>query len=683
MSTVEGKSHKPDFDASKYHPAIEGLRAIAVLSVVLAHALVPGFSGGFIGVDVFFVISGFLICRLLFDEIEREGRIHLVRFWARRVRRLLPNATLTLFAVLLIGIVLIPGYMRAGVGQDVAMSALQVSNFHFALSAVDYFRQDDPQSPVLHFWSLAVEEQFYVVWPALLAMLCGVLGIRAAIFVRLLLVIVCAASMVGMLQAITISQPVAFFHSWARAWQLGIGGLLAVAYKAGVGRAGSRFVNPASFAPLFGVLGWVGLGVIITSIRVLDESTLYPGMPAMLPTFGTAAILAGVTLPLQKAWGVGVLLTANPLRWLGARSYGWYLWHWPMLIFIEMLYPSLPGVRIVGAAAGLAAACVVFKFVEDPIRRGDLFPMPHMRVLLTGLASILLVVAAAAGFARAPSVGDDLAAARSTTIEEAGADLGRVYQDKCHLDVEATKQPDCEYGKVGGRPRVVLFGDSHAAQWFAALEAAAASEGWSMRSWTKSSCPVNDIRVWYPPRRAAFHECDSWREAIMAELTGPNRPDVVVLSSLQDYTGWLEKPGEPGSLLRKDEAEPIVRAGLERTLRRLVDADVTVIVVRDTPRMIKSFAQCYVGNGGSSCDLIRERALPKPWIDVEVARSFGVNASLRLLDLTDQICEPYVCRLLRDGQLIWRDSHHIRASFAMRQSSYFRRILAEIAANKR
>ncbi|MCK7474866.1 MAG: acyltransferase [Rhodopseudomonas palustris] len=283
--------------AGTHHPAIEGLRAIAVLSVVLAHSLTPRILRGFIGVDIFFVISGFLICRMLFDELERDGQIHLLNFWSRRMRRLLPNATLTLIAVLLVGLLLVPGYLRTDVAMDVATSALQVSNYHFAGKAVDYFRQDDSQSPVLHFWSLAVEEQFYIVWPGLLALLCLVFRHKALPVSRILLIIICIASLAGMLKAITASQPVAFFHSWARAWQLGLGGLLAVAFKTWSDAKALQVSYAPQFRLFLGVLGWVGLGAIVASIIVLDEDTLYPGLHALPPTLGAGAIVAAVTMP--------------------------------------------------------------------------------------------------------------------------------------------------------------------------------------------------------------------------------------------------------------------------------------------------------------------------------------------------------------------------------------------------
>lgn len=665
-----------------YSPAIEGLRAIAVLSVVFGHALVPGFSGGFVGVDVFFVISGFLICRLLFEELEREGTIRLLKFWTRRMRRLLPNATLTLLVVLLAGLFLVPGYMRKDVATDVAMSALQVSNYYFAAKAVDYFRQDDSQSPVLHFWSLAVEEQFYIIWPASLILLCIVFGRRAQPASRLLLFIVCAASLAGMLKAITLSQPVAFFHSWARAWQLGLGGLLAVAFRAWFSSKPTGFDYFTRLSPLLGVLGWVGLGAVATSIIVLDEGTLYPGFRALPPTLGAAAIVAAVTMGKQPPWGVGSILSAAPLRWIGARSYSWYLWHWPMLIYAEMAFPQIPGVRIIGATAALVVASAVFTLVEDPIRRGNRFPMPARQSVLMGLASILLVLAASAGFARVTPLSDAETTRRNQLITEASKDVGRVYPDKCHLAVEATTQPDCEYGARGGWPRVILFGDSHAAQWFPALDEAASAEGWSLRSWTKSSCPASDIRIWYPPRRSAFQECDAWREAAMIEMTGPNPPDIVVLSNLLDYSGWIENPAVPGELLRKAEAEPLMRAGLERSVQRLVNAGVSVVIVRDTPRILRSFARCYVQSGGSGCGLIRDRALPKPWIDVDVARSFPTAAGVFLLDLTDQICETNLCSVTQGDEVIWQDSHHIRAKAARRLSEHFRILLSEIAKTK-
>jgi peptidoglycan/LPS O-acetylase OafA/YrhL len=673
---------KASCECRNFFPAIQGMRALAVLSVVLAHAKVPGFGGGFVGVDVFFVISGFLICRLLFLEIERDGRLKIIEFWGRRVRRLLPNATLTLLAVLAIGLVFTPQFMRAELGVDVRMSALQVVNFHFAEKAVDYFRQDDPQSPVLHFWSLAVEEQFYIVWPAVLALLCALLRGSALALSRKLLFVIVAGSFIGMLYAVSFNQPVAFFHSWSRAWQLGVGGLLAVAYTVGIGLPGTRLGDSSVLRCVCQVIGWAGLAAILAAVCFLDESAIYPGWLALIPTLGAAGMIASVVLVQPATWSVATPLSCRLPLWLGARSYSWYLWHWPAITFAEFISPATLGIRSLGALVGLACAMLAYKYIEDPIRRSEYLAMPAGRTVLVGLTSILVLVAASAAFPHVSAFDHAASLERTARMKAAADDLGAVYVDKCHLDVPISVQPECEYGVVGSEKRAVLFGDSHAAQWFTAIRDASLQHNWSFRSWTKSSCPSIDVPIWYPPRKSGFRECTAWRESIMARLTGRDRPDVVFLSNLLSYPGWIEDPHRPGRLLGRSEAEALMKAGMMRVVQQLVEAGVLVVIIRDTPRMIRSLAFCYARDGGNVCDLARDRAQPPPWIDVEVAEAFA-RSRVKFLDLNDEICEPSVCRVERQGEVIWRDSHHIRASFAQRQSPHFSRVFTEIDVRMR
>ena len=267
--------------ARHFQPEIQGLRAISVLAVIWAHAELPGLPSGFTGVDVFFVISGFLITRLLLTELEQTGHIDLLAFWARRSRRLLPNALATLIATLIIAAFLFPGYDLTRLRRDVICAAFEVINFRFAGSHTDYFNTDVAASPLLHFWSLSVEEQFYAIWP-LLVVGAGLACRRGRHCAVVLLALIWCASFAASLILTTADQPVAYFHTGTRCWQLATGGLIAAGWQ-------SVELLPGQ---LRAAMASLGLAAISAGFVLLDGIG-YPGVSALLPTIGAAALLIG------------------------------------------------------------------------------------------------------------------------------------------------------------------------------------------------------------------------------------------------------------------------------------------------------------------------------------------------------------------------------------------------------
>jgi peptidoglycan/LPS O-acetylase OafA/YrhL len=303
---------------------IEGLRAVAVTVVILFHLHITGFSGGFVGVDIFFVISGFLITSLLLRERHSHGRIDLMAFWMRRARRLLPNAFLVLACVLLASFAMVPAYRWGEVTADVFAALAFYANFHFSAKAVDYFFVNSTPSAVLHFWSLSVEEQFYVLWPLIIAATTAMIADRKHKLLLLIILAASLASFVANVLMIGTNQPNAFLGFVTRIWQLGVGAALATWFFAHV-------PSPQ----VSNILSWVGAIGIAVSIFFFDESLRYPGWWAMLPTLSCAAMIAG---------GAGApnampsrMLGYSVLQWIGARSYSLYLWHWPLIVFLGPL----------------------------------------------------------------------------------------------------------------------------------------------------------------------------------------------------------------------------------------------------------------------------------------------------------------------------------------------------------
>ncbi len=372
-----------------FRPDIEGMRGIAVLLVVLFHAGPFGVTGGFIGVDLFFVLSGFLITGLLLREGERTRRIDLRAFYARRIRRLLPAGAIVLTFTLLAAPFAVAPLDLDGVAKDGAAAALSVANLRFALESGYFARIGDP-SPFLHFWSLSVEEQFYLLWPLLVAVVVRVARPRLPLAV--LLAAITAASFAACVALTAISPDWAFYLLPTRAWQLGLGGLLAILLREG-----------SLGGPVRGGLAWVGLAALLASAVLIGPEMAWPGALALIPSLAGVALIAGG----QAARGPGRLLAIPPLRFFGRISYALYLWHWPLLILPATAIgaPLSVEARLLLVALAIALATISTLLIEEPIRAGRVAAgWPSGRTIGAGLLSIGGVVALSAGLVLATSL---------------------------------------------------------------------------------------------------------------------------------------------------------------------------------------------------------------------------------------------------------------------------------------
>jgi peptidoglycan/LPS O-acetylase OafA/YrhL len=361
---------------------VEGLRAVAVLAVLWYHMGLPGLPGGFVGVDIFFVISGFLITGLLLREHGSTGRISMRNFYSRRMRRILPAVLATIAATVVVSALVLAPLQMPGIAQDGAAAALSMGNMRFALESADYFAATDP-SPFRHLWSLGVEEQFYLVWPALLIVALRVF--RARVAIALVLGAMTVVSFGFALWLTDTFAPWAFYSLPSRLWELSLGGLLAVA-AAWSGRLPWLVLLP---------IGWLGVGLVAAGVVMIDATTPYPGSAALLPTLGAAAlIVAG-----GGRGPIGWLLTRRPTRFIGRISYSLYLWHWPILVLPALatgqtlplaLSLALGGVSVVVAAAS-------WRLIEEPFRRGRLWARRPRLVLATALSTAIAVAVFAVG----------------------------------------------------------------------------------------------------------------------------------------------------------------------------------------------------------------------------------------------------------------------------------------------
>jgi peptidoglycan/LPS O-acetylase OafA/YrhL len=653
-----------------FRPDIEGLRGIAILFVVAYHAGIPGFAGGYIGVDVFFVLSGYLITTLLTLEVEKTGTVDLVRFYARRARRLLPAATLVLFATLVAGSIVYAPLERSELSRAAIATAVYVSNLAFARAATDYLAASAHDNPLLHTWSLSVEEQFYVFWPLFVV---WAMRRRAGPASRGRLVAHMAALAVvsfGVsLWVTSAAQPWAFFGMPTRAWEFACGGLAAV------GRVPTglrRRVAP-------GLTAWAGAGAVALSVLAYSDTTTFPGFAALAPALGTALVLgAGAGAPgsrLQQA------IRRPVLQWFGKVSYSWYLWHWPVLVFGAVLLDgiALPG-RLVSVIIALVLAALTHRLIENPIRHST--ALAARAGLSVGLALGLTLLAAGVSTTWRQLARRGSLAGPQRLFAAASSDIPRVYDNGCHVQrYSDTNANGCAFGDTTSHTVVVLFGDSHAAQWFPAMEALAIKHRWKLLLFTKSACPAVSVTVFNTALARPYVECDRWRDKTLRSILSL-RPAAVVLSSSTHYVGALTPSQEHA-------VDPTTWAtGAHVTLSRLDSLGAPIVVLRDTPRPGFRVPRCLARAAWQGDSNDRQCAVRRlSALDTTVYRiERGATASLRNVvstDLTWAICDTALCAPKRHGLIVYRDDDHLTATFSAALADALGRELEQVMASTR
>jgi peptidoglycan/LPS O-acetylase OafA/YrhL len=657
-----------------FRPDIEGLRALAVLAVLAFHAAVPHLAGGFVGVDLFFVISGFLITGLLLDEHRRTGRISFGEFYARRARRILPAAAVVLVAVTIASWQLLPPLRRVDVVRDVLASAGYAVNWRFIQGQTDYLAANRDPSPLLHYWSLAVEEQFYIVWPLLLVAVLAVarwLRARAAIVAGIAAAGVIAGSFALSLHWTATSAPWAYLSSPSRAWQFAAGAAVAALLRVRANRT-----EPGTTAAL---LGWVGLGLVAWSVLRFDTATVYPGWAAAVPTLGAMLLLGtGAAVGRSARFGPSVLLARRPVRWVGRLSYSLYLWHWPVLVLAQVRYPDLrwPQLALLTLASAVPA-WLTMKLVEDPVRRSQAVASRSLRGLSVGVSALVLPLALALVVGSGAVVGMDrqataAAAARADKLANlavtgdpfrGGGTSGTVtpaagqarhdaphYPGQCILSSTQTRSPDCVVDPDDASPaavtakRVVLLGDSHAGQWYPVAAQIAKRRGWNVEVLNKTGCPLPDIRVTTSTLGRDFTECDTWRANTLRRLASEPTPRLVILAALDRYVS------DPEAIL----------AGWTRSMRQLESLKAPLVYLADSPFPGHDVPACVSGSleRWAACAMPRKDVLRTDYFADAVRAGRFANTSV--VDLNRWVCPPGpTCPAVRDGVLMYRDDSHL------------------------
>jgi peptidoglycan/LPS O-acetylase OafA/YrhL len=645
---------------------VEGLRALAIVIVLLAHAGLPMAAGGYVGVDVFFVISGFLITRLLVGELDRTGGLSLPRFYARRVRRLMPQALMAIVAVAVVSRLVLSPLEADAALSDVTAADVYAMNWHLSAQSVDYFASGAADGPLDHFWSLAVEEQFYLVWPLLLLVL-------RRRWVAPALAAICAASLVYAVQRTGASPEQAYFSTGTRAWELALGGLLALAL--------ARRRLPRWQA---GVAGWAGLAAVGCATVLFGPDTAMPGLPALLPALGAAALVAAGTSAVAAA--PTRLLSIGPVRFVGRVSYAWYVWHWPVLMLAVGVWgPLSPAAGLAVVAASFVPTIVTYRWIEEPIRRSRL----RVRTaVIAAPATIALVLVGAVAIAWSIPSPPTLAAGKAEgaaqlqrtfslqrsaralrpTPRRADDDRGRSYEDGCLAEATATRSPRCVYGDRGSRTTVVLFGDSHAMQFFPALEPIAVRRHWRLVQLTKSGCPPADVDVVYTPLNRDYPECRAWRADALARIARAG-PALVVVAASVDYTVV-----EDGRRLGGAAATAALAAGYTPMLRRLRHLAPRVAVIVDPPKPPWDIPDCV----SQALHKLRRCAFRRGPA-VARANTVAVGArrvrGVRVIDAADRFCLHSLCPAVIGNVLVYRRTGHITATYAATLAPWLERRL--------
>jgi peptidoglycan/LPS O-acetylase OafA/YrhL len=665
-------------------PEIQALRALAVSFVVAWHLWPQDVPGGFVGVDVFFVISGFLITSLLLRELQATGRISLRDFWARRARRILPAALTVVGACAAATALLVPVTEWQQFFGDFRASALYVQNWHLAGAAVDYFHAEDSPSPVQHFWSLAVEEQFYLVWPVLVLGVSVLTRRRWAIAVTLALVTL--GSLVYSVTHTAANPADAYFATTTRGWELGAGALLAFLPQ--------RERSPAVARA---ILSWAGLAAIVVAAFAYSTATAFPGIAAALPVLGAVAVIrAGAP---SRRGAPTPLLTWSPLQKLGDLSYAVYLWHWPLIV----LAPYALG-RDLDTTTRLAIVMLTLllslssKFlIEDPVRRSRVLTAHGGRLTFAtaAVASVAVLALATAGtdhveakiHADAQVTQRTLAhkpkcfgaAARdprrtcvngklSRTVVPTPVQAPKMDNSPCEVTETRGRVRACAFGAAAapGVRQVALIGDSHASHWRSTMAVLVKDKGWRGLSITHTSCPYSAATAVIP--QPARGECVEWKRDVRAWLARHPEVDTVFLGA---HTG-----GEVVQPRGKSQWQAQVN-GYANAWKALPASIKHIMVFRDTPKMRSATMDCVQKaldahrDAGRACAQPRGRALERDPAAVAAVHFAGTR--VRTIDVTRLLCDKKSCFPVVGGALVYKDIHHLTSVFSESLGPYVER----------
>ncbi len=659
----------PIMPTTRFRADIEGLRAVAVLGVVMFHTGVPWLRGGYVGVDVFYVISGFLITEMMSRDVQEStpgfGRF-LTEFYARRVRRILPAATLVLLVTLLGASLLQNPIENSDLVSDARATTLFYSNVQFAAHASNYFADGSSPSPLLQYWSLSLEEQFYVVWPVLFfIMVTALTRGRLRRTPTIGIGVIVAASFVASVIWVRVDPVRAFYLLPARAWELGLGALLAT--------FGDRldFLRSRNKS----ALSIVGLIAILTAMVFYTKSMAFPGEAALLPTAGAVLVIAAGCGRPNEGSGFS-LLTSRPMQFVGRYSFSLYLWHWPVVAMriehIKWMYANWPIRTVFVFAMSVPAAVVTYHLIENPIRRARKLRTSVARSLALGA---VLVSAGLLGTVIFENFGSTARLSTDRTVAATGERLAPMIlptdfvpanlvpslaasRDRTYIQCGTP----CVVGLAGVSKRIVLFGDSHALQWGPAFQAAVNALGAELELDWSGNCasfliPIELLSA------TDKQECDRTRLTVFASLKA-NPPDIVVFSNTTSNV-FAVNPEQ-------------WERGIRDAIRR-VPKSTMVLIFAETPRGSESVPLCLAHNleHAERCD--------QRWPVEENARldTIARDEGARFIDLRSQFCTTTRCPAITQDVLIYGDASHLSVPFSRTRGPWVTELLRPLLASRR
>ena len=661
---------------SHFRTDIQALRAVAVLAVILYHARVPGITGGYVGVDVFFVISGFLITGGLIREHESGGRIRLLQFYARRARRLLPSALVVLLATIVLARMVEPVLRATSIFAEARFAATYSINYRLAQQGVDYLHASGDVSPLQHLWSLSVEEQFYLIWPIVLVLVGLSFRKHFRIAVGVALCAGLAASLYVSIGETATNPGLAYFSLQSRAWELAVGAAIALLVPGGVGEGGIGrwWVGE--------LMKWAGLTAIVLSCVLFSDSTQFPGTAALLPVGGAALFIASRVR--GHAGILSKLVTNRAVQGLGKVSYPWYLWHWPLIVLLPLVagrpFSWIEQLEMMMIALWFA---VLTNFLlELPLGRmrmrarqwiamtltlplgvvatGAVLALSLPTVVGTGkaqhivMAQTLESTAAAAVVKTAVTSSSMLRAAPKNLTP----DLSLAAKDVpvsaaaggCLATFLSIVQGPCVYGDAKSTHTMVLFGDSHADQWQPAFDQAGKTKNWKVIDWTKSACPIAQVTIVNPKLHRTYTECNAWRDQTVRKILALH-PDKVVLGQSDSVTGrtftdrrWAQTTVDTARIFQK--------------------AGIATVYMLDTVYPAGDVPECVAQH------LTNVRLCGRTNYASWIATRHNVLASALTADgiITvephDWLCSPAFCPVIVGNILVYRDASHLTATYS-------------------
>jgi peptidoglycan/LPS O-acetylase OafA/YrhL len=679
-------TQRRDRSIAGVRPEIQALRAIAVVSVVVYHLWPRALPGGFVGVDVFFAISGFLIIGHLLREVDRSGRIALASFWARRARRLLPASLLVIVVTAVATILFVPDVVWRQWFQEMGASATYVQNWLLAFNAVDYLGADNKPSPTQHFWSLSVEEQFYIFWPIIIVVALAILRLTSARprrVVGVLLAVVTVASFAYAVWAVAHTPAAAYFVTQSRAWEFGLGGILA--YFAGA--------PTARWGRIRSVVGWAAIAMLAVTLIFYKPSLPFPGLAALPPVVAALAVIWAGTPPAR--WSFSAILKLRPIQWLGDTSYSLYLWHWGPIVIIPFMIGSPLDLRwrliILGGA--VAAAALSKRFVEDPIRTSRILTtrpswasvlgaVVATGLVLAGCISVTSItdqrfaVAAAADariVANSPCVGAVALAPGATCAQPfavtaltnpgvAKTDIGKGVRevDDCKQYIAAAAVKKCAIGDVTSpTTKLALVGDSHAGMYLEPLDIYGKAHHIEFVTYLKTWCAGTGAQgVFVQGGDAAIvKSCSDWGLAVLREVVADTTITGVVFSNFtMPYA--TATPGLSG--------RPITSSDFASAFDRVRAAGKDVVVIRDIPNDGAVFVPDCVAQHLTEydpCAMDEKSALLPIAKDPQLAAAKTVKG-VHVVDDTDVLCTANKCHAVIGGLITYFDMDHLAATFA-------------------